>query len=158
MFVRLIFLLSHDYLVFGRKSSCSRLWYFCVAARASSSLALKHFWGLTCYLMKAPHHYLTLAKFGRCPKLSHRNEWRSLYRSLDYGCTDTMYVSKLLNKLPSYTTRGKLRECIAIEKFESTYRTSNRLSVLPLSHDAPCPSDFLNFALMNVVIPVFNYI
>ena len=29
---------------------------------------------MTRCLMGATHHYLTLAEFGRCPKLSHRNE------------------------------------------------------------------------------------
>ena len=54
--------------------------------------------------MKAPHHNLTLAEFGRCPKLSNRNE--------------AYWVSKLPNNLPSYTTKGKLCECYATEKFE----------------------------------------
>ena len=41
--------------------------------------------------MGDPLYYLTLAEYGRCPKLSHRNEWRR--GAWDKGCTDIMYMS-----------------------------------------------------------------
>ena len=55
------------------------------------------------------------------------------------------WVSKLPNNFPSYTTKGKLCECIAIEKFEFPLQDLNsnsqfsppQLNVLPLSYDAP---------------------
>ncbi len=80
--VVVLWLISYGYLVFGPKSSWSMLRHFSITVRASSSSKFKHFWGLTRYLMRAPHHYLTLAEFGRCSKLSHLNEWRSTWRSL----------------------------------------------------------------------------
>ena len=65
---------------------------------------------LTRFLMGDTLYYLILAKYGRCPTLSHQNKWCSLQRSYT--------VSKLLNNLPSYTTKGKLREWIVTENFK----------------------------------------
>ena len=73
---------------------------------------------LTSCLIRAFLFYLTLAKYGRC---LHRETW-------DKGCTDIRYVTwvfQLLNYLPSYTTKGKLRECIATVKFELSYGDLN---------------------------------
>ncbi len=71
-------LIRHSYLVSGPKSPWRRMRYFCIAPGTAQALSSSTFWGLTRYLIRAPQHYLTLAEFGRCPKFSHRNEWRSL--------------------------------------------------------------------------------
>ncbi len=64
--------------------------------------------------MGASQYYLTLAEFGRCPKLSYRNEWRC-GGALDKGCTDIMYMTIVYPNYPiiSYLTQpgGCLRCC-----------------------------------------------
>ncbi len=140
-------LISHSYLVSGPKSSWSKVRHFCIAARASSSSTFKHFSVLTRYLMRAPQHYLTLAEFGRCPKLSHRNEWHSLdelgIRVVLISCTWLLSI-QTTQLSPSYTTKGKLCEHVVSEKFKFPLRDLNsnshlpQLNVLPLSYDAPC--------------------
>ncbi len=56
---------------------------------------------------------INLTKYGRCPKLS--NEWHSQKRASVKGYGDSVDVT--IEYLPSYTNKGKLRECSATEKF-----------------------------------------
>ena len=72
---------------------------------------------LTHNLMGATLYYLTLAEYDRCPKLSHHYDGPRR-KAWNKSCTIFMYetIKYLLNH-PSYTTKGKLRDCIASEKF-----------------------------------------
>ncbi len=52
------------------------------------------YYDMTHCLMGAPLYYLTLAEYGRCPKLSHYDHMNDALRkgAWDKGCTDIMYV------------------------------------------------------------------
>ncbi len=69
--------------------------------------------------MKASLHYLTLAEFGRCPKLSHLMNDTLCRRAWDKNCTDSMYMTI------EYTTKGKLCEHGAIKNFNIHFERIN---------------------------------
>ena len=59
----------------------------------------------------------------------HKGAW-------DKGCNDIMYMTIAYQSAPSnYTTKGKLCECIATEKFVFPL-WDFELSALPLNYDA----------------------
>ena len=66
----------------------------CIGTRASSSSTFKHI--MTWHGVSSK---LNLAGYGRCPKLSHRNEWYSPLRSLD------LYWYNVRDYLVSNTTQ-----------------------------------------------------
>ena len=88
-------------------ASC--VWSHRVGPPQAIKLHVQAHYDLARHLMRATHYYLLLAEYGRCSKLSHRNEWCSPQRNAWDKCsTDIFYVtilSKLTQQFLSYTTR-----------------------------------------------------
>ena len=67
-------LISHSFLGFGPKSSWSSLRHFCITTKGQLKPHVLAHYDLTRYLIRDLHCYLMVTEYGRCSKLSHRNE------------------------------------------------------------------------------------